>query len=64
MNEQQRLIALDTQALGQLAYEYGSKMPFRASALPVPETIEEAKAQMQSHENAVQLTAKTGNRRT
>ena len=28
MDEQQVVIAFDTQALGQLAYEYGSKMPF------------------------------------
>ena len=56
MDEQQVLIAFDTQALGQLAYEYGSKMSFGASALPVPETMEEAKAQMRRHENAVQLS--------
>ena len=56
MDEQQVLIAFDAQALGQLAYEYGSKMPFRASALPVPETMEESKAQMRRHENAVQLS--------
>ena len=55
MDEQQVLIAFDTQALGQLAYKYGSNMSFAASALPVPETLEEAKAQMRRHENTVQL---------
>ena len=56
LDEQQVLITFDTQALGQLAYEYGSKMPFGASALPVPETMEEAKAQIRRHENTVQLS--------
>ena len=56
MDEQQVLIAFVWTRLGQLAYEYGSKMPFGASALPVPETMEEAKAQMRRHENAVQLS--------
>ena len=49
-DEQQVAATFNTYELGQLGYEYASRMAFGAAALPIPKTFAEAKPQMRQHE--------------
>ena len=49
-DEQQVAATFNTYELGQLGYEYASRMAFGAAALTIPKTFAEAKAQMRQHE--------------
>lgn len=55
-DEQRILQEFSTEALGQLGYEYASRTAFGEPALPVPNSFEEATAQMRKHEHEVLLS--------